>query len=525
MLRKIATTAPAELKIWQSGNSSLIAVLLEVSRRRLADQIARLQRGEPGKDDSDVATKWGSATAFLTEWAFLYADQTLKEKEPDPRDAAAAVDMAIAWRVVDIAVTASRAERAKVTYTKRGFRIDPFNNPRVEVLDLFLEGKRYQALQEPEAGPDLSSAFRYLNMMRTSTSGMKSTVPRWATSLFARRAQNRLEAQLWEIPRSTDVGGLTVDEIIPMLGALIGISELGMEVFARYPSVPMANPAFRRSDLEQMIARYCPNTEKVNLFIDLLIYKGQKGRSPLSAPLIKWGTTVIVTPHLLHDSLLERMILRAASADPSKSGRLGVSLGNLCSQWTTRLREIPGARLAEGVKVFDAANNKLGDLDIVALDPERMHGLIVEAKWPVDARTLSDVQKQEIAIDKGRSQVERLRGQIRSDTKFRFPPGWPNFDSVHWTWIVGTARFLDSRKTQSTIPSTSLEFVETLLPVPSLQSLLDLLNDSPLPTEGTDFRMGWEKVKVGRHAFFVRRLEMLETTPDRFFSRLSQIGK
>ncbi|MEU1805985.1 hypothetical protein [Streptomyces sp. NPDC019937] len=512
-IREIANSVPADLEIWKSGRSALPIALFEVSRRRLTNKIERIGTGGPVNDDGEIGGKWASVVAHLTEWAFRYGDQTKEGREPTEQDAAAAVDLAEKWKALDIAFNAGRAGRAKISQTKRGFWIDPLSDPRLEVLDMILEGVDTFAAPAPEMGPDLSPAISYLNSMHTSTPGGSATVPRGVMGLFVQHAKNNLRAQHWEVPRSTNIGGMTLDEAIPLLGTLQGIAATGMEVFARYPSLTMANPAFKRNDLAKMIARYNPSSDKVERFLDLFTYKGQNGRSPLSAPLVEWNDTLIVTPHLLHDSLTERMVLRAASADPASSGKLGVALGDLCSQWAARLRGIPGVEVAEEVKIFDAGNKKLGDLDIVALDRGQMQGLIIEAKWPVDARTLSDARKQEDAVDKGRSQIERLQTQMGGDVKVKFPNGWPDFYDVQWKWIVGTARFLDSRRTESTIPSLSLRLIETLLPASSLRELLESLEDLPLPKEGKDFRLGWKSVRIGRYVIHVRTIHMLRSHP------------
>ncbi|WP_327190055.1 hypothetical protein [Streptomyces xinghaiensis] len=512
-IREIANSAPKNLAIWKYGKSALPVALFEISRRRVTDKFERIKSGGPAGEDGEIGGKWASVAAHLVEWAFRYGNQSEERREPAEQDVVAAVDLAEKWKALDIAFNAGKAGRAKISQTKRGLWIDPLSDPRMEVLDILLEGVDTNAEPTPEVGPDLSPAITYLNSMRASMSGGSAAVPRGVVGLFVQHAKSNLRAQNWEVPRSTNIGGMTLDEVVPLLGTLWGIAHVGWEVFARYPSLTMANPAFKRSDLAEMITRYNPDSDKIELFLDLLTYQGQSGRSPLSAPLIQWSDTLIVTRHLLHDTLTERMVLRAASADPASSGKLGTALGNLCSRWATRLRDIPGVEVAEEVKIFDSGNKKLGDLDIVALDRGQMQGLIVEAKWPVDARTLSDARKQEDAIDKGRAQIERLQTRIGNDVKVKFPPGWPEFQDVQWEWIVGTARFLDSRRTESAIPSTSLRLVEALLPVSSLSELVDALENLSLPREGKDFRLDWEKVRIGRHLIHVRTIQMLRSRP------------
>jgi hypothetical protein len=509
LVRKIATHAPACLSVWQTGRAALPAVLFEISRRRLTDKVERVRAGGPFHDDGAIGARWASVAGYLTEWSFKYGDQHSEGRELTERDCIVAVDLAERWRAVDIALNAGRLNRAKLSMNSRGIWVDPFSDPRVEALDILLERATVSATPVPEVGPDLRPAIDYLNSMRSSMPGQRGIVPRWIMSLFVRHRQNFFAEQAWELPLGTTLGSLTLGDAIPMLGALKGISDLSVEVFSRYPSFAMANPVFTRGDLEKMVARYATTKDKVAAFLDLFTYAGEQGQSPLSLPLISWADWLIVNPNVLHDALTERMILRAASSDPSRSGKLGVALGNLAGQWADCLKTLAGTELAEGVKVLSDDNRTLGDLDIVAFDRDRMRGLIVEAKWPVDARTLSDVWKQQSAIDKGRGQIQRLQKDIRSGARVKLPRKWPAFDDVQWKWVVGTARFLDSRLTESPIPCITLDLVKSLLPAMNLQELIERLDNIRLPQEGKHFRMGWERVKVGGCTIHVRTIEML----------------
>ncbi|MEU1913547.1 hypothetical protein [Streptomyces massasporeus] len=512
-LQEVARRAPAELSIWNCGTAALHALLASVSVRYLRE----VQKGSPGARDREdgkpggETRDWANMTAHLVEWAFLYCDSSISG-EPTLQQIDEALDLAQNWSVIEIGLEGGKAGRVRVEQKGKELLIEPIANPSIEVLDMLLEEIDTRNVDENTVGPSLEPAYEFFRSQQ-GRRGVYRNLPTWIGGLYIQHMKNYVSNRAWEMPLDTDLGGLTLREAIPLMGTIKGMSFLQLTLFRGEPNLETAYLAMRPETLTRWLRRYNPKSAVIDKFIDLLTYRGPGGKTPFSAPIIPWGDQLVMPFALLADGLEERMILRAAASNPSASGKLGTSLGRLGNKWASRLGEIPGVKVATEVKVLAYNRRKIGDLDIVALDPDRKSGLIVEAKWPIDARVLADAWKQESAIDKGREQIERLKGEISDGAIVKLPQGWPQFSDVEWTWIVGTARYLDPRRSSDGPPVTCLRLVEQLLPATSVHDLLQKLTNFPYPQEGREFTLSWKRVVVGGITVKARMIELLATTP------------
>jgi hypothetical protein len=80
--------------------------------------------------------------------------------------------------------------------------------------------------------------------------------------------------------------------------------------------------------------------------------------------------------------------------------------------------------VAKGLKVRGAGGRTLGDLDLLAVDPDAGKGIILELKWPIDALTLHETEKTDDIIMAGSRQLAKRRRVIRDeDGKVKLPLG------------------------------------------------------------------------------------------------------
>lgn len=86
---------------------------------------------------------------------------------------------------------------------------------------------------------------------------------------------------------------------------------------------------------------------------------------------------------------VDSVLLRTVATEPG-GGLIGKKQGDRAAAWAQWLQQIPGIKIAEGVKVNGTGGRRLGDLDLVAVDPRTRHGVILELKLPIDALTLTD---------------------------------------------------------------------------------------------------------------------------------------
>ncbi|MFF0386251.1 hypothetical protein [Streptomyces sp. NPDC004286] len=512
-LQEIARRAPAELAIWKSGKMALHALLLSVSAR----YVREVRKGSPGSQEWEArgpggATRdWANITARLVEWSFLYCDPSATG-EPNLQEIDEAFELAQNWGVIQIGLEGGRAGRVRIEKQNKGIVIEPIANPSIEVLDVLLEEIDTENVDKNTVGPSLEPAHAFFRTQQ-GRKNVHQNVPIWVGGLYIQHMKNYLANKPWEIARDVDLGGLTLEEAIPLMGTLKGMSLLQLSLFRGEPNLDTAYIAMRPETMIRWLKKYNPKSTAVEKFIELLTYRGPKGKTPFSAPIIPWDDQLLMPFALISDGLEERLLLRAAASNPNTSGKLGGSLGRLSNKWASRLADIPGVKVATEVKVLATNRRKIGDLDIVALDSDRKSGLIVEAKWPIDARVLADAWKQESAIDKGREQVERLQREISDGAIVKLPQGWPPFSEIEWTWMVGTARYLDARESPDGPPVTCLRLIEQLLPASSVRDLLQRLADLQYPQEGREFRLSWKRVVVSGVKVKARVIEILPSAP------------
>ncbi|WP_143666031.1 hypothetical protein [Streptomyces sp. CS159] len=419
-----------------------------------------------------------------------------------------AVDLALDWEVVEIGLQGGRAGRVRVFEDAHGIGIEPLSSASIETLDAILEGIDTQNIEKDDTTPSLEPAFEWFAAQQGSRDVYRR-LPSWMGGLYVKNMQNYARKRPWDLPEDTDLGGFTVREARPLIGTLRGMSLLQLSLFRGEPHPNTAYLSMTPETLSKFLRKYNPRNGGVGAFIKALTYSGLPGSSPYSTPIIPWGDLLIMPFPLLAEGAEERLVLRAAASNPATSGLLGKSLGTLGRRWGDRLGSIPNIKVVQEVKVFDPGRRKVGDLDIVALCRNSGKGLIVEAKWPIDARNLSDAWKQEAAIDKGRKQIGRLKAAIADGATVKLPPDWPGIHEVEWTWIVGTARYLDARQVSDDVAATSLRLVEQILPVGDLNELLTRLRDYPFPSEGKDFLLRWKKIKVNGQSIRCRMIEIM----------------
>lgn len=548
-LRKEIAGLSADLAVWHAGSAALPNMLQLLAMRRI-ERTARegthpaLIAPEHLRLDSRSTDLFRHSAASVVEWSSRYLrDQTSsvtrvgapkggrprrrasrrRKRRVDQRDFEAACDLAYDWRVLETVYLGLASGDLSIRECQgRQIWIQNHRSADVEVLDIVLAG--VTVLDEPSKMPNdtaTRSWFERHHGLPENIHSLPESIRRAAWT----EAHDLLVQQNTTIPEGTDLGGLSLRDARNCYALLIAQLYLNELCTVHLGTQETLVWAIKPHNLVRLLEPYAEGgTTAAAAFVEFCRYAA--GRSPLSAPLIPHNDLLLIPTPLVSPIAYERSLLRAAAADPSRSGALGRALGDRARRWAERLRTIPGCRVAERVKVKSQNGTTLGDLDVVVWDPTCALLAVFETKWPVDAASLTESYKVDSLFSAGREQLKRLRYAIeRDEAIIRWPPGWEvPLTETAIDWWVASAQQLDSSPEARTneIRSTSLRLVEHLLPKPDLGTFLRALKTSPMPRQGLEFDLVMQQVAAGPYTLHIDAITIHgapEPPPERRVSR------
>ncbi|WP_413101956.1 hypothetical protein [Streptomyces sp. Inha503] len=453
---------------------------------------------------------WESVLAQLVSWHHEFSLGTGPCTESD---AAEVTTLAAAAQHLDLLETGVRAGAYQVRLTGGGFRVRHSWNPAVEVADAFLAEAAL-----PAQLPKLSETETERRWISTRSASSRKGPPADVLQAAVDRATVTIEAYRkavpeGQVPDAFSLGeGMTAGDMVRVLAVIMGLASLCEETAHRLSRLESTLAHMPLPQLRALLADMCPTVSETHqaLAVERLTYR--TGRSCRTSPLVQHDDVVIICPPLITPRAVDPIMLRSAAHDSRGFGRIGRELGNRATAWTEWLRTTPGALVAERVPATRTDGRSAGDLDVVAVDPARRVGLCLEIKWPIEALSLPEAMKVENWATSAACQLDRLREELRAGTaKALLPSGWPPFESIDWTWCVGTPQQLCLRPLSvRDMHVTSLRYVQALGTPPDLETLSDVLVRPDLPTEGVHF-------KVSKRSFPVEsrqvHLDVLELAP------------
>jgi hypothetical protein len=468
--------------------------------RHLDEESPTRQDGPNGRDMVEWVRRWQSATSRLIVWnhRFASADKGLvRQQEVD-----AAVRLAVRWLALEGALEG--VARGDWEFTSDGFdiRLRLRRDWSIEALDLYLESVTSPSGPPPPAPRHAFEWFIEQSRMRSA-----SNPPDWVLQALVRYARRTAEQYPGRLPVDFDLGsGLRLGDARTCYIGLLGLCALA-DCYVQYLGVSEATLlGIPRPALLQRLVKVTDgqvDKASVEAFVDLMTFRPGRHADAAHAPLIPSGDRLLLPPALLSPRGIERTLLRSAAADPSRFGPVGKALGRQADAWADLLAGLPGVMAARRLAVVRPDGSAAGDLDIVALDPRARVGVVVEAKWPIDALTVREGSKIEDWVTHARTQVLRVRRGLEDGVlRARLPADWPAFSSVCWQWLVGTPQQLDRRLGQpgaDIIPATSLRLAEALPSAHTLAEFLGRLLRPPLPQRGEDYDVVQHEFRVGRY--------------------------
>ena len=498
---------PRDLGIWRAGQHGLYHLLFSSSLARFTDLAqAQLTAGDLGV--AEAMETWRHATSALVEWHTRWAKPG--SGEPADQDLAAAIRRARDWRALETIQLGLRTGDMYIAGTSGWeIRLGNIRDHAVEVLDIILQ---QVSIPAPKLTGPSDDAVQQWFTGHAGRPGQAHRLPKWVQTIAYRRAQADLVNRDFTMPGSTDLGGLTLAEARDCYALLLARTELAAlcttVLGSRETAVWYTESAALIKELTGHVS-----AESAAAFIQLCSY--HPGRSPASAPLIPDDNLIAIPSALVSPVGFERALLRAASADPSRAGQLGNTLGRRSARWADLLRSIPGAQVAERLPVTSDAGQALGDLDVAAFDAADNLLLVVETKWPVDAHTLRESSKIDDAVEAGRHQLLRVKAALANGGTARWPRTWHITPGTRITWWVATAQQLSTRPGRDAhdIRATSLRLIEHILPASSVADLQERVENFPLPRLGVEYELTDQTVRVGRYRITIPAIALLGEPP------------
>lgn len=401
--------------------------------------------------------------------------------------------MAESWEALDaLRVGVGSGDITVREWTGRHVYVSNGRLATVEALDIALA--QVTVLDAPASPVDFGPVEAWFQR-NSGRPGAIHWMPASVRRIAWQGALSTLEAQGTSVPLTTDLGGLTLEEARACYALLLGQPHLNL-ISAAVLGTPQAVVwGIKPPALLHLLSAHVEE-RAARAFLD--VYKYAAKRRPLSAPLIPWRDMLLIPWELVSPVAFERTLLRVRRRTLHDPVRWGTWWGPRAVRWGERLNSVPGCVVAEEVPVRGGGRS-FGDLDVVAWDPAERLMMVLETKWPVDAATLNESEKVDAFIARGRRQLDRVRAAVADGSAVvRWPAGWNvHADSEIRRW-VGSAQQLESRTVVDApdIKSTSLPLVEHLLPKPNLRSLLNALDEIPMPREGFEYELVPSTVSV-----------------------------
>lgn len=201
--------------------------------------------------------------------------------------------------------------------------------------------------------------------------------------------------------------------------------------------------------------------------------------------------------------------MRVAALDPTTYGHIGDIAGKRGpEELADVLGSLDGVDVLTGVKV-KRARQDAGDLDVVALDPATGRGLIIEVKAPIAPDSMDEIGNIETTLTGAQTILSRLRADLISGkSTCRWPPNWPQFTSVDWTFGILSLHHMPCTPEllNATFPIRTLRAIKSSGPTTLDDVIKVFVEPPPASRESRRFVVNWNQVSVGPYEVSVEGL-------------------
>jgi hypothetical protein len=511
---KYVHATPGRLPVW-SYSGDVLDLLLRVSELQHSARVkaeqnpAFLPRYERGTQD---------AQGVLIRWALDQGGSPPREEGPqaglsrrDMKMAAEAVDLALRWPQLDTALVAVSAGQQGFESSRWTVRFPRTTDLRYEALD--------RKISRPLGlVPDLSMVQEEMTLLGDWASqqavGERAVMTNEVFAATLRLAQ-RLRAQsAREFDPSLHVAGFTLSDAHRLWDVLFGYAYVAklLTTVSLDAGSAVLSPTYAALAHDLQV-RTGIDEEPVQSFLDFLTYVHGHHPDPAIAPIIARRDRLLIPLTLVATSNFERNLLRALALRGDLYGPVAKERGRAgADKVAALLRTIPDVLVTTGIEVRGPGGRTAGDLDVVAVDPKKGIGLILEVKWPAPPDHMIEILRVEAELQRGQQQLAQLKRGLANGTLWvrGWPASWPSFQDMRLEWMALGKDYLPG--TRAILGHEIRPISWDLLWARQADTLAGLIqkltSERDLPAEGRDFERVWHKMKVGRYEVEIEGFEL-----------------
>jgi hypothetical protein len=288
------------------------------------------------------------------------------------------------------------------------------------------------------------------------------------------------------LPETLDVGGFTMGEAALVLRELLARAQHSQGCLMRYStSVSATLPFFMLDDLVGELSRETGvSSASVSRLVAALTLDLERCPDPCLTPFVPVGQALVPMSCLVAPGSPMRNLTSLLQLDPARFGAAGQALGRLgVDSCATTLERVSGSRSAKNVGLVGVGGVRVGDLDVVLVDPSQRLMVVFEVTWQIGPDGAVEIGRALQKAAEKREQVARNRAHLAQGTATaRWPTGWPDVSGFATRWYVLTRDVLPLDAPRGDIVIRSHQLLASMLrPGTSLDDLVRLLDDPPTP--------------------------------------------
>lgn len=397
---------------------------------------------------------------------------------------------------------------ADVFQGARGFEVSgdtirmPFiGDPKLDALDRLLDVLHEIRGLDVEGRPHGSRVIPWMDAGGRDTPW--HVTPRPMQEHFRTAARALMRSYPTYLPEDLDVGGFRMGQAADVLVELLARAQHSQACLMRgstsvHVTTPFARPEEFVDDLTLAtdVARSAVECVVVALTADLSICD-----DPCLTPIVPVGESLVHLSSLTAPGSPVRNLTARLQLEPSRFGAAGRALGQLgVDRCAETLRRVAGARMATNIDLVSPSGKRVGDLDLVLVDPSRRLMAVFEIMWQIRPDGSVGIGKALGKAHAKRSQVAQNRKLVTSGLASpRWPTGWPDVSDYATRWFILTPDVLPVAPSPDDIGIRSQQMLGWLLRAhSSLPDLIRLLDDPPTPPEPVT-ELHWSFRKFGRY--------------------------